>query len=125
MAITERFIVPPAPTAIAEKPYIYPWEHTELMVLCKRIYELAVKTGYTDTLEEFKKSFGKYLQNNNIIITPDNIETYVGQYEVIPLPLVEQILNTEYKLLEDNIIIQPIPYHQVDNHAGGRTVTIG
>ena len=105
MAITQRFVVPPTPTTVAEKPYIYPWEHTELMVLCRRIYELAVSTGYTETLDEFKKSFGKYLQNNNIIITPDNIETYVGQYEVIPLPLVEQILNTEYKLLEDNIII--------------------
>jgi len=75
-AITKRFITPPTPIA-AEKPYIYPWEHTELMVLCKRLYEFAAKTGYNGTLEEFKTHFGAYLENNEII-SIDDFEVYKG-----------------------------------------------
>ena len=123
MAITNRFVVPPTPIA-AEKKYVYPWEHTELMVLCSRLYELAMQTGYTGTFNDFKRGFGAYLEANNILTT-DDFEKYIGQYEIIPLPLVEQILNTKNKILENNIVIQPIPYHQVDNDAGGRTITIG
>ena len=123
MAITNCFIVPPTPVA-AEKKCVYPWEHTELMVLCSRLYELAVQTGYTGTLSEFKVGFGAYLEANQII-TKEDFEKYAGQYDITPLPLVEQILNTKNKILENNIVIQPIPYHQVDNDAGGRTITIG
>lgn len=123
-AITQRFITPPAPVA-AEKSYIYPWEHTELMVLCKRIYDLAIKTGYTGTLDEFKENFGTYLKNNKIIITPEDIDAYVGQYEVIPLPLVEQILQTTNKVLTEDIVVSPIPYATVSNLAGGYTAIIG
>ena len=124
MAITQRFIVPPTPTTIAEKKYIYPWEHTELMVLCKRLYEFAVSSGFIGSLDEFKTRFGSYLEAHEIV-NPEDFERYKGEYEITPLPLVEQILNTNHKLLEDNVVIQPIPYHQVDNIAGGRTVTIG
>lgn len=123
-AITNRFITPPTPVA-AEQKSVYPWEHTELMILCQRIYNLAAKTGYTGTLEEFKQNFGTYLKENKIIITPDNIEEYVGQYEVIPLPLVEQILQTTNKVLVEDVVVAPIPYATVSNLAGGYTAIIG
>ena len=124
-AVTQRFIAPPTPAPIAEKKYVYPWEHTELMILCRRIYDLAIKTGYTGTLDEFRHNFGTYLKENKIIITPDNIEEYVGQYEVIPLPLVEQILQTTNKVLTEDVVVAPIPYATVSNLAGGYTAIIG
>lgn len=123
-AITSRFITPPAPVA-AQQKYVYPWEYTELTVLCQRLYQFAANTGYTGTLEEFKNNFGTYLANNNIIITPDNVEAYVGQYEVIPLPLVEQILQTTNKVLIEDVVVAPIPYATVSNLAGGYTAIIG
>ena len=122
-AITKRFITPPAPVA-AEKRYIYPWEHTELMVLCKRLYEFAAKTGYVGTLDEFKVGFGAYLEANQIITT-DDFEKYTGSYEVIPLPVMQQILQTANKVLTDNITVAPIPYATTSNTAGGYTVVIG
>jgi len=86
-AIKERFITPPTPVA-AKKKCIYPWENTDLMILCQRLYIFAANTGYTGTLDEFKAGFGAYLEANNIITT-DDFERYAGQYEVTPLPLVE------------------------------------
>jgi hypothetical protein len=50
--------------------------------------------------------------------------TYSGPYEVIPKP-VDQILNTSNKLLVDNINVKSIPYSEVTNPQGGKTVTIG
>ena len=123
-AITRRFIAPPTPITTAETKSIYPWEHTELAVMCARLYSLAVNTGFNGTLDDFKQHFGIYLESHNIF-TSEDFERYNGQYEVTPLPLVEQILQTKDTVLEDNIVIQPIPFHQVDNAAGGRTVTIG
>ena len=122
-AITQRFITPPTPAA-AKAKYIYPWEHTELMILCKRLYEFASQTGYVGTLEEFKVGFGAYLEANQIITTED-FEKYTGQYEVIPLPLMQQILQTADKVLTDNITVAPIPYATTSNDAGGYTVVIG
>lgn len=123
-AITKRFITPPVPAQVIEKKHVYPWEHTELVILCQRLYTLAANTGFEGTLEEFKERFGVYLQNHNIF-TSEDFDKYNGQYEVTPLPLVEQILQTRNTVLENDIVIQPIPFHEVDNAAGGRTITIG
>ena len=123
MAITNQFVVPPTPMA-TEVKHVYPWEHTDLMILCSRLYEFAASTGYTGTLSEFKVGFGAYLEANQII-TKEDFERYTGQYDVIPLPLVQQILNTKDTVLEDNIIIEPIPFQTVTNLAGGYTVNIG
>ena len=120
-AITKKFILPPMPVA-AKKKHIYPWEETELMVLCQRLFLFAAKTGYTGTLEESK--FGSFLENNNII-DGDDFEIYYGQYDVIPMPLVEQILQTKGKICTDDISIASIPYATTTNVAGGYTAIIG
>lgn len=119
--ITSKFMLPPSPVP-TEKKYVYPWENTELAVLCQRLYILAAKTGYTGTLEEFKSCFGAYLETNEI--TPGDFP-YEGQYEVTPLPLVEQILQTKNKTLARNIVVEPIPYAETSNLAGGYTAIIG
>ena len=121
-AITRQFILPIQPQVKPAMPSIYPWEHTNLLILCQELYELASRTGYNGTLEEFKTAFGTYLEGGNSIIDYD---IYTGQYSVDPLPDVEQILRTRNRILKQDIVVAPIPYHETDNNAGGRTVSIG
>jgi len=91
-------------------------------VICQELFELAHNTGYHGTFEEFKEHFGEYLESGTIIINPDE---YLGQYQVTPLAFLEQILRTNNKLLKQDIIIEPIPYYETSNNAGGYTVIIG
>ena len=121
-AITGRFVAPPPPPTTTHAKYIYPWENTELYVLCQKLYTVAVKTGYTDTFDEFKAHFGAYLERYPLV--PEDY-LYDGEYRITPLPLVEQILQTSQTLLEQNIVVEPIPYAQTSNSAGGYTVIIG
>ena len=51
-------------------------------------------------------------------------ETYKGDYEFTPLPFQEQILDTENKILKENIKIKEIPYYETSN-VYGDTVYIG
>lgn len=118
----DRFLVPIIPKQEPHLPIIYPWENTNLIGVCKQLYETAVKTGYTGTFTEFKEHFGEYLESGVSMI---DIDEYTGQYEVIPLPNVDQILRTQGKVLKHDIIIEPIPYAEVSNTAGGVTCIIG
>ena len=121
-AITKQFVVPVMPVQPSQNKMIYPWERTNLFTLCQELYALASKTGYLGTFEEFKAHFGEYLESGESIIDYD---TYTGQYEVTPLPNLEQILRTRNKVLKHDVVIQPIPYYETTNNAGGYTVIIG
>lgn len=121
-AITKQFIIPIQPKTKPHLPVVYPWEETNLFVLCQQLYELASRTGYNGTFEEFRRFFGEYLESGDSIIDYD---AYTGEYLVTPLPQVDQILRTRNKVLKHDVVVEPIPYHEVDNEAGGRTVTIG
>lgn len=57
------------------------------------------------------------------IYTPEGIETYEGDYAVIPKKI-EQELYTKNKMMKDNVTVQKIPYHEVSNETG-ITVVIG
>lgn len=122
-AITKQFVlpIPPQPPK-PQMPIIYPWETTNLYTLCMQLYELARNTGYTGTFDEFKSHFGAYLESGDSII---NVNEYTGQYTVTPLPNVEQILRTDNKILKHDIVVEPIPYYETSNDAGGYTVIIG
>ena len=74
------------------------------------------------SFDEFKECFGAYLEASKSLV---GIDDYTGEYVVTPLPTVEQVLRTQNSIMRDDIVINPIPYHEVDNAAGGRTVTIG
>lgn len=121
--ITNQFVlpVPPQPPK-SQMPIIYPWETTNLYNLCMQLYELARKTGYTSSFEEFKACFGAYLEASKELI---DVDEYTGQYNITPLPDVEQILRTNKTVLRDDVVIQPIPYYETSNEAGGYTVIIG
>lgn len=49
---------------------------------------------------------------------------YRGSYEVFPTDGF-QILDTEDRLLEEDILVHPVRYQEVSNIYGGLTVTIG
>ena len=122
-AVTRQFVLPMRPQVTPPKmPMVYPWESTNLYTLCMQLYELARNTGYTESFEEFKSNFGAYLESGDSII---DLDTYTGQYTVTPLPRVEQILRTDNKILKHDIVIEPIPYYETSNNAGGYTVYIG
>lgn len=57
-------------------------------------------------------------------IDSENIDPYVGEYEVTPM-LEEQTLDTAQKLMSADLQIKQIPIYAVSNNAGGTTVTIG
>lgn len=50
---------------------------------------------------------------------------YNGQYEVFPIFRDEQVLDTDGKVLLQDIIVHPIPITYTDNEFGGVTATIG
>ena len=121
-AITQQFILPVIPKVEPRLPIVYPWEQTNLFNLCQQLFELAAQTGFTGSFDDFKARFGAYLENDEIVIDYD---IYSGQYLVTPLPNIEQILRTQNKVVTEDIVINPIPYAEVSNLAGGKTVTIG
>lgn len=162
-----NYNLPPDPQNAVLKR-IYPWDEYDITLVMQWLFAQAQKTGFTGTFEDFKQRYGNYVEasdpqdiydlinnytgayhitplvsieqtlktknkilNENIIIDPipDYLlganKTYTGEYQVTPLPNTSQVLRTENRILEENIIIQEIPMHQIDNDAGGRTVTIG
>lgn len=50
---------------------------------------------------------------------------YDGEYEITPRPFEQTELETAGKKLTENVKVLKIPYSEVDNNAGGHTVTIG
>lgn len=62
-----------------------------------------------------------------IKLTPGAIgyDKYLGPYEVTPIPDTVQILETENKLMSENVIVHEIPYWETSNPQGGNTVYIG
>lgn len=50
---------------------------------------------------------------------------YNGEYEVVSKIDYDDTLDTAKKYLTQNIIVKAIPYAEVSNDSGGKTVTIG
>ena len=50
---------------------------------------------------------------------------YDGPTTVIPEPFEAQVLQTENRIVEENILVMPIPYFETSNPQGGTTVYIG
>lgn len=55
--------------------------------------------------------------------TPEGMETYEGDYTVIP-KVSEQELQTKNKMMKENVTIEQIPFHEFSNETG-TTVVIG
>lgn len=55
----------------------------------------------------------------------DHHEEYTGEYTVIPILDDEQVLETNNKVMTDNVTVKPIPVVQTTNPYGGYTIVIG
>ena len=69
--------------------------------------------------------------NKNVVIDavpPSMIheyDVYRGSYRVTPMANFTQIMHTKEKLLEEQIVVEKIPYYTTINVAGGYTAIIG
>lgn len=113
-----RYMLPQVPEQNIIKT-VYPWNDYQLKIIYASLYQHAVDTGYNKTLEEFQSELGDFLARTM------SITEYNGQYEVTPLPVLEQILRTQGTYLAENVVVLPIPYYETTNNAGGYTVFIG
>lgn len=52
-------------------------------------------------------------------------DTYKGPYVIIPHPYNDNILDTDLKMMTDDMTVKAIPHIAVDNIYGGKTFTIG
>lgn len=50
--------------------------------------------------------------------------TYSGSYEVVPAAFEPQTLDTDGKLMKDDVLVHEIPYLETSNDSGGITVSI-
>lgn len=57
------------------------------------------------------------------IVGGDQLPWYDGAYTVIPKPT-EQTLETRNKSMRDDVTVEQIPYSEVTNPSGGKTVNI-
>lgn len=109
-----NYNLPPDPTNAVLKR-IYPWDEYDITLVIQWLYTQAKKTGFTGTLEDFKQRYGAYIEATDPQDIYDIIDNYNGAYHVTPLLSIEQVLQTKNKVLNDNIIIDPIPENLVIN----------
>lgn len=107
-------ILPPDPQHAVLKR-IYPWDEYNITLVMQWLFAQARKTGFTGTYEDFKLRYGLYIES----LTPqdiyDLIDNYEGTYHITPLVSVEQVLQTKNKLMNQNVIIDPIPDELLNN----------
>lgn len=63
-------------------------------------------------------------KNCEIVTVTENVEHYIGDYEVVPSPS-SVVLPTEKKLMTSDVTVHAIPFFCVGNNAGGNTIYIG
>lgn len=80
------------------------------------------KVEFNESTQRVPVKFG---QIHTVTDTPENVEIYDGNYEVIPKAEEGQTLQTAQKYMTQNVSVHKIPYYEIDNAAGGTTVYIG
>ena len=109
-----NYQLPPDPTNAVLKR-IYPWDQYDITLVMNWLYTQAKKTGFVGTFEDFKLRYGAYIEATDPQDMQDLIENYTGTYHITPLLSIEQVLQTKNKVLNQNIIIDPIPENLVIN----------
>lgn len=67
---------------------------------------------------------GKFIRVRDGKYVLDNLPKYEGSYAITP-SVEPQTMPTSQSYMEDDIVINEIPYYEVSNNANGKTVTIG
>lgn len=106
MSIT--YTLPPDPQNAVLKR-IYPWDEYDITLVMQWLFTQAKKTGFVGTFEDFKLRYGAFIEATDPQDIQDLIENYSGTYHITPLMSIEQVLQTKNKVLNQNIIIDPIP----------------
>lgn len=107
--------MPPDPTNATMKR-IYPWDGYDVSLVMSWLFAQAHKTGFTGTFEDFKQRYGAYVEATDPQDIQDLIENYTGTYHITPLVSIEQVLKTKNKVLNQDIIIEPIPDNIIGQH---------
>ena len=102
------YTLPPDPQNAVLK-HIYPWDEYDITLVMTWLYTQAKKTGFVGTFEDFKLRYGAFIEATDPQDIQDLIENYQGTYHITPLMSIEQVLQTKNKVLNQNIIIDPIP----------------
>lgn len=113
--------MPPDPTNATLKR-IYPWENYDITMVMKWLFAQAQKTGFTGDFNDFKLRYGAYVEATDPEDMQNLIEQYQGTYQITPLVSIEQVLKTKNKVLNQDIIIKPIPDSVINtySHYSGR-----
>lgn len=109
-----NYNLPPDPQNAVLKR-VYPWDEYDATLTLQWLYTQAQKTGFLGTYEDFKQRYGIYIEAQTPEELQDLIDNYNGTYHIIPLLSVEQTLQTKNKLLNENIVIEPIPENLIVN----------
>lgn len=110
-----NYNLPPDPTNAVLKR-IYPWDQYDITLVMNWLFTQARKTGFTGTFEDFKQRYGAYVEATDPHDIQDLIENYTGTYHITPLVSIEQVLKTKNKVLNQDIIVDPIPDSIIDQH---------
>ena len=113
--MTINYNLPPDPTNAVLKR-IYPWDQYDITLVMNWLFTQAKKTGFTGTFEDFKQRYGVYVEATDPQDIQDLIENYTGTYHITPLVSIEQVLKTKNKVLNQDIIIDPIPDSLINQH---------
>ena len=81
----------------------------------------ALADGKTATL----KCAGLPMGHDLEIIADGADETYTGDYSVTPSHKEDIVLDTDYKELNEDIVIKKVPYKESTDTNGALTITIG
>lgn len=120
-----NYNLPPDPQNAVLKR-IYPWDEYDITLVMTWLYTQAKKTGFVGTFEDFKLRYGAFIEATDPQDIQDLIENYSGTYHITPLMSIEQVLQTKNKVLNQNIIIDPIPEDVIvskKSYKGSYTVT--
>ena len=120
-----NYNLPPDPQNAVLKR-IYPWDDYDVTLVMQWLFTQAKKTGFTGSIDDFKLRYGAFIEAADPQEVYDLIEDYTGTYHITPLLSIEQVLQTKNKVLNQNIIIDPIPEDLIVNkrtYKGSYSVT--
>ena len=80
---------------------------------------MILKVNFAENNSTIQADFGEIFEVINT-----EVPYYEGAYTVTP-SVSEQVLQTEKRIMREDLVVEEIPFYRVSNNKGGDTVTIG
>jgi hypothetical protein len=103
-------------------------------VLVKSYMYLKVKLMFdpplsSSVMESYKVQISEYEWRLNIFAenedsSEDEPETYTGSYNITPKAFEAQTLDTSGKIMDEDLVVNEVPFYETSNDAGGVTTYI-